>query len=163
MWGTTLSMHIGDLRPTIEQVVGRGIVVKVLLAKPNGDAIKMAALRAAHQSKVDLETELKASLEKLKLMKGVIDNLNPDRGGRLELKTSDYLAPYALYAFDPDTDSGRIELALAALATGLDMRPRFVLEPPREGDWYHHFKDQFKLAWDRADTKLTAPDQANSP
>jgi hypothetical protein len=142
-------MHVSELKPTIEAAIAKGAMVKILLITPRGsDAMSMAARRAGHETPDELEHELSSNLIKLRL---IADHLSQqaDRPtlARLEVRQLDYLPPYTLYAYDPHSLSGRMEIRLGGLSVVHDKRPGFTLTP-RDGVWYQHFKDQFNAAWD---------------
>jgi hypothetical protein len=67
--------------------------------------------------------------------------------GRLEVRAVDYLAPYALFAYDPDLPTGRMDVRIAGLQVDVDTRPTFTITAANAGRWYQHFKEQFEAAW----------------
>ena len=92
LWGTTLSMHVGELRPTIEEAIEQGVTIRVLLV-PSApiDALSMAAWRAGHSDTEELEHELSTNLARLKRVAEKFEN--SERTGRLEVRTLNYWRP----------------------------------------------------------------------
>lgn len=156
LWGATLSMHVSELKPTIEQALARGISVKVLLIsqEPEG-AMPMAAWRAGHPDRAELEDELSTNLRKLRQIVGRANTATEQPGrGHLEVRLINYLAPYTIYGYDPFGPTGRLDIRLSGIHTAHDARPGFTLQAARDGDWYNHFKNQLDAAWRLAATEI---------
>jgi hypothetical protein len=153
LWGSILAEHVSVLAPYIERAVVRGLVIKVLLIKPAPSGVMaMAVLRAAHDDDNELQRELTANLFKLRQIANRISKLAaPQEFGRLEVGVIDYLAPYALYAYDPQLPTGRMDVRMAALQAKVDDRPTFTITTVNAGPWYQHFKGQFEAAWNLAE------------
>lgn len=141
LWGTTLSMHIPYLAPAFKKSAELGRTVKLLLIKPGSASIAMSALRAGPKvSSEDIERGLEHNLE---ILRPLVEASN----GRLQVRLVDYLAPYTLYAYDPETSSGRMDLRLGSFHGDHELRPTFQLLRERDGEWYFYFLAQFKSVW----------------
>ena len=142
LWGTTLSMHISYLEPSLRQALSRGRHVRVLLIPPNKTAMQMSALRAGPPpapSRQTQEDRLRKNLE-------ILRSLAADGPG-LEVRLIDYLAPYTLYAYDPGFDDGTMVMRLGSFHGKHRLRPTFELLRSRDGDWFDYFYEQFTAVW----------------
>lgn len=141
LWGTTLSMHIDYLAPYIVEALAGNRQVKVLLIKPGGDAVTMSGFRAGPKgySVAKQNKDLRDNLTTLWDIKA--------NSPGLEIKVVDYLAPYTLYAYDPDSVNGHMELRLGSFHGNHKLRPSFELRRDRDGDWFDYFCDQFRSVW----------------
>ncbi len=74
--------------------------------------------------------------------------------GQLEIRLVNYLAPYTLYAYDPDLPSGQMEMRLTTFRGSHFMRPTFRLTRVRDGEWYNHFYKEFQKIWDAAEVLM---------
>ncbi|MEU9742546.1 hypothetical protein AB0E12_25520 [Micromonospora chersina] len=149
LWGTTLSMHVSELRPTIEEAIGRGVTIRVLLV-PSApvDALSMAAWRAGHLNTEELEHELSTNLAKLRRTAQKFEK--KEGAGRLEVRTLNYLAPYVMYGYDPFESSGLLEVRLSGIRVRHAERASFTLRADTDTEWYSNFAQQMKVAWEHA-------------
>jgi hypothetical protein len=143
LWGTTLQMAIPYFRPYLRKALSRGVTVRVLMIKPMGAAMTMAALRSPDSGIDDIQFALQANLDTLHRLRAKLPGL--------ELKLIDYLAPYTLYAYDPGLSDGLMELRLGSFHGDHDLRPTFTVQRARDGEWFDYFYEQFLLAWDEAE------------
>jgi hypothetical protein len=156
LWGSVLADHIGLLAPYLERAILRGLVVKVLLIKPAPSGVMtMAVLRSGHTDDTELQHMLNANLYRLRQSAGRITSqaASDQHHGRLEVRTVDYLAPYAMFAYDPDLPTGRMDVRIAGLQVDVDTRPTFTVTAANAGRWYQHFKEQFEAAWRLAEER----------
>lgn len=159
LWGSVLADHIGVLATYLERAAIRGVKIKILLIKPTPSAVMtMAAMRAGHPDDSALLFELNANLFRLRQVASRINNHSSQpRPDSFEVRVIDYLAPYVLYAYDPDLPTGRLDLRIAGLQVEVDSRPTFTLTATNAERWYQHFKEQFQAAWSLAEEPLAIP------
>lgn len=159
LWGSTLSMHVSILAPHIEQEVARGLKIRILMIEPGpSTAMRMATIRARHATDEELQHGLTANLYRLgQTATRLATRYDQVHGGRMEVRVIDYLAPYALYAYDPHLPSGRLDVRLSGIAIDDDYRPGFTVTSVNGGIWYQHFKQQFEAAWASATQRIPAP------
>ncbi|MEU4272962.1 hypothetical protein [Streptomyces sp. NPDC026092] len=139
--GTTLGMHIPYLKEEIKLSVENGVRFKVLLIERDSAAMTMAHLRAGPRA--DLE-EMREGLDTNIAALSRIAHQVP---GQVEVRVIDYLAPYTLYAYDPDGRSGRMDLRLGSFHGKHTLRPTFTVEADRDADWFVYFYKQFTSTW----------------
>jgi hypothetical protein len=152
--GTTLSMHVPYLRPTLQRIIINGRNVRVLLIKPHGAAMQMSALRAGPQglSEQEQEEHLANNLASLRNLARF--------GPHLEVRLIDYLAPYTLYAYDPGLQVGRMIMRLGSFYGRHELRPTFQVERARDDAWFDYFYDQFVSIWNAAEPYDLRGDEA---
>ena len=64
-----------------------------------------------------------------------------------ELRVVDYLGPYTLYAYDPDSPHGKMDLRISSFRGKHELRPTFRIDHERDPDWFDYFYDQFTQVW----------------
>ncbi len=101
----------------------------------------MSALRADKSNHV-LERNLKHNLE-------LLHPLLVQKG--FELRLLDYFGPYTLYAYDPDSPHGKMDLRLSSFRGKHELRPTFRVNHQDDPDWFDYFFDQFMQAWNAAE------------
>jgi transcriptional regulator with XRE-family HTH domain len=146
LWGAILEKHIPFLIEYFERALAEGTTIKVLLIKPSDAAgistsIAMSAFRAGKNPQL-LERNL---LHNLELLHPLLDQEG------FELRLLDYLGPYTLYAYDPDSPHGKMDLRLSSFRGKHELRPTFRIEHQNDPDWFDYFFDQFMQAWNAAE------------
>lgn len=162
LWGTTLASHIPALLDEIIAETPSGPGLRVLLLRPTSDAVTMAAFRANDDPATasDLDDYLRTNLRALER------RATAGRSTRsIECRATDYLAPYGIYGFDPESPHGEILVRVANFRGSQNQRPTFWLSRERDPEWYDHFVGQFLRVWEisdppRAVTRQTAPHAA---
>lgn len=145
LWGYTLSTHIHILKEVIEKGLDRGLEVKILIIKPSGIALEMAAFRGkSRTSKNKLNKELEDNLDRLEEIKKERPN------AKFEYKVIDYLAPYTMYIYDPHLSIGKMRVRLSALEVPNDERPTYYLTKKDDEFWFLFHLNQFDIAWEKA-------------
>ncbi|MFK0256326.1 hypothetical protein [Streptomyces sp. NPDC090445] len=139
--GTTLGMHIPFLKEAIELSVADGVQFKVLLIERDGAAMTMAHLRAGPRADIE---EMRGSLD---ANLAILSRIARQEAGRIEVRVIDLLAPYTVYAYDPDGRSGRMDLRLGSFHGKHTLRPTFTVEAGRDRDWFVYFYKQFTSMW----------------
>jgi hypothetical protein len=160
-----VNRHQADQLRTLVSELGRsqplanGQRIRVLLIQPGGSALAMAAYRAGHRNTRALSVELEGNLKRLASVQSKVSG-----SGTLEIRVTDYLPPYSMYAFDPDGEQGIMELAMTFFRhRQTDMRPIFRLHQNTDADWYGYFRSQFAAVWEQATTweQPVEPEQAS--
>jgi hypothetical protein len=151
MWGATLTMHIPYFAPLIEKRTLEGKETRILLLAPDSASMKMAALRSSRHSEGQLGQELRANLERLTvlLQRQIELPVDCDKTRRpLQVRVVDYLAPYALYAYDPGQPDGMLEIRISTFRGTHYKRPTFRLVQDIDREWFDHFRNEFEKVWD---------------
>ncbi len=147
LWGYVLSTHLPYLAETIEKNLPRGLQVTILLLKPSGIAIEMAAFRSQSRiNKNKLNKNLEDNLELLEEIKKRWPS------AKFEYKVIDYLAPYTMYMYDPYHSTGKIMVKLSAFEANMDERPAYYLTKQDDAFWFQFHLNQFETAWKKAQT-----------
>ncbi len=127
LMGATLSAHIPPLTSIFAESmrddlpVRDRLRVKILLLKPRSTGIAMAVFRGQGETEEQLSQDFEGNLSRLvRLAAG-------QPAGQLEIRLVNYLAPYTLYAYDPDLPSGQMEMRLTTFRGSHFMRPTFRL------------------------------------
>lgn len=141
LWGYTLTTHIPILKEEIEKGLDRGLEVRILLIKPSGIALKMAAFRGSKTTENNLNFDLERNLERL----ADISNTRP--GVKFEYRVIDYFAPYTIYIFDPHLPNGKMMVRLSTLRVPNARRPTYYLTRKNDESWFLFHVDQFETAW----------------
>jgi hypothetical protein len=153
LWGTAIHMHVPYLERRLAELATRKVRVKVLLIKPAGGAFDMAVFRAG-------PNETSASLtDKLAASHRVLTRLLAAYPESIEVRHVDYLAPYTMYAYDPDSAEGNLDVRLSSFHGENDLRPTFHLRHKIDGAWFEYFTQQFRGVWAAADLPTFAPPQ----
>ncbi|MBT2234993.1 helix-turn-helix transcriptional regulator [Nonomuraea sp. NEAU-A123] len=142
LWGATLSAHIPGLVDYFERALENGTKIKILLIKPSDEtgpstSLTMSAFRA-NKSAEALNRRLQYNLN-------LLEPLSEQKG--FELRVVDYLGPYTLYAYDPDSPHGKMDLRLSSFRGKHELRPTFRIEHEHDPDWFDYFLDQFLQTW----------------
>ncbi|GHO54172.1 hypothetical protein [Ktedonobacter robiniae] len=145
LWGYTLSSHIPILQEEIEKGLDRGLQVTILLIKPLGIVLEMAAFRSENRMiKNKLNKELEANLGRLEEIKKSRPN------AAFEYRVIDYFAPYTMYIYDPHLSNGKIMVRLSTLEVSNAERPTYYLTRKDDETWFQFHLDQFETAWKKA-------------
>jgi hypothetical protein len=151
MWGTTLARHLPFLAPVIRDEMKRGLRVRVMLVSPGSPAFAVAAHRTVESSREGMASELESNLRRLRRIASGADPL-----GNLEVRLTEYLAPYSMYVFNPKSESGMMELGIAFYRSSqTSTRPIFRLDAATDSEWYRYFLSQFEAVW--GDAKPAVP------
>jgi hypothetical protein len=163
LWGAALTEHIPMLRETLRIGARKGVRVRVLLIAPDSAAVRMLAFRAAEPPPSPAEDAAAADyIERLnetasylnrKLAENIADlerimKLVP--GEHLQYRTLDYLAPYVIYAFDPESPRGRLIVRVGFHAGNNQERPTLWFSKEEDPSWFNHFMHQIEIAWSAA-------------
>lgn len=145
LWGYTLSTHIPYLREEIEKGLDRGLQITILLIKPSGLALEMAATRSGSgTTKNRINKDLEDNLDRLEEIK------KGRPTAKFEYKVIDYLAPYKMYIYDPHLSNGKIVVKLSAFETSGAERPTYDLTKKDDEFWFTFHLNQFEIAWKKA-------------
>lgn len=145
IWGYTLSTRIPYLRDEIEKGLDRGLQMSILLIKPSGIALEMAAFRSENRTtKNRLNKYLADNLEHLEEIK------KGRPSAKFEFKVIDYFAPYTMYIYDPHLSNGKIIVKLSGLETSGIERPTYKLAKKDDEFWFQFHLNQFEIAWKKA-------------
>lgn len=145
LWGYTLSTHLPYLKEVIEKGLDRGLQVTILLIKPSGTALEMAAFRSeSRTNKNKLNKELEDNLDRLEEIKKGRPN------AKFEYKVIDYFPPYTMYIYDPHLPIGKIRVKLSTLEVPNDERPTYYLTKKDDEYWFLFHLNQFDVAWKKA-------------
>jgi hypothetical protein len=130
-----------------------------MLIAPDSSSLRLAAFRASKTSSERLNKELRDNISRLQLMHSRLNSSHDHSAvqGNLQVRVVDYLAPYALYAFDPGDTKGTIEVRLSTFRGTHYARPTFKLRADRDGQWYEHFRTEFLKVWGVATPLNQAP------
>lgn len=143
-WGTAFTKFVPHMRDDIESRLTHGLEIRFFLVKPDGAALGMVNLRGRPEDITHRRTDLERNLAILKLL------ASKAPPGRLELRVLDYLAPYTMVAFDPNLQTGRMFVWLAAIGVPNTKRPMFELTKNNDPEWFDFFTQQFELTWEKA-------------
>jgi hypothetical protein len=145
IWGYTMSTHIPYLKEEIEKGLDRGLQMTVLLIKPSGIALEMAAIRSeSRTAKKRINKDLEDNLDRLEEIKKGRPNAH------FEYKIIDYFAPYTMYIYDPHLSNGKIVVKLSAFETSSAERPTYSLTKKDDEFWFLVHLNQFDIAWKKA-------------
>jgi hypothetical protein len=144
MWGVTMQTHIPLLVEPLRKGLREGKHYRVMLVKPRGAAIRMAALRAGEGSADDFEHHLEGNLSRVRSLASF------NSAGRLEYRLLDYLGPI-LYVFDPQEESGAIYYRAPRFGGTSDQRPTFWVFRCNDPLWFDRLRDEFEAAWNLAE------------
>jgi hypothetical protein len=158
MLGTTLGIHLPALAADLRAAVEKGLYVKILLVRPDSKAMEMAAFRSGVMTTEQLSQTMLSNLRVLLL------STPASIRGSLEVRVVDYLAPYTLYAYDPDGAKGVLDIRLPNFRGSHWVRPTFRVSRERDGDWFEHFRAQFADLWEAGEPygELQARDSAST-
>lgn len=141
-WGLVFERTLPVLREKIQEGLLNGLTVRFLLAKPNSNSVKMAALRDHYRDESAINLILHKNLLHL-------TRLAAEKGfsGKLEVKVIDYLPPWTLVAVNQNRADGIIFTYLAPFRVPKAERPAFQLSASKDKKWFGFFVDQFEKAW----------------
>jgi hypothetical protein len=120
------------------------------LIKPEGAAMTLAAARASDYAR----EEMVASLQRTRTR---IASIALEKDVDVELRQVDYLPPYVLYAFDPESeDKATASVRLSNYKGSNAFRPTLLINKGRDGRWFEHFYQQFCDVWADAEVVVDA-------
>ncbi len=141
--GVTLNRTLNTHYSALEQKLGRGDTVRVLLVAPDGRGPEMLELR---------EYKARYSTERIRhLIRDSLDDLCnlQQRFGGLEVRVIDYPLSYGGVLVNPASSDGIFYLEHYPFKTPGGSMPKFVLEA-KNGRWYTFFKLEIETIWENA-------------
>ena len=141
--GFSLRRTMNNHYSLFEQVLKRGGSVKFLLVYPDGQASTMAATKLFPRVGVErYRDQIRTTLEQL-------CELKRTTAGLMEVRTTDILPGFTIFAADPDTTAGILYLAYLPYESSSEHRPKLVLRAS-DGYTYHAFKRDMLTNWENA-------------
>jgi len=106
-----------------EQILKRGGSIRFLLVHPGGRASEMAALKLFPRVRIERYHELvRSNLEQLCQLQQI-------SSGSVEIRTTDVLPGFTIFAINPNTASGVLYLSYLPFESSSEHRPKFILRP----------------------------------
>lgn len=140
--GVSLARFVRSNYSLLENKVRQGCKMRVLLVRPDGEAIRMTTIRVYKPTTVEQQrAEVLSSLNDLANLRGI----NP---ANVEIRVIDYPLNYGVRVIDPDAHNGVIYVEHYAFKTD-DATPRFILSP-KDGVWYERFRQEVTNQWNYA-------------
>jgi hypothetical protein len=129
------------------RVLKRDGTVRLIILDPNGIALRLYKSRFKRRwSQVKraelMHQNIKALLEDLKDLSAELPR------GTLEIRTVDYMAPWAIVLIDPHSPDGMIQVGLGMFGPSGEVRPSFVLRGRQDSDLFHLFCEEFEAMWE---------------
>jgi len=139
-----------------KKFISRGGKIKCICLKPNGNAIKMAAMQSFSYEKLVNENVIKEQISyNLNLLKNLSENTT--HKDQIQVKLIDYLPPYILTILDQEYSHGTIIVTMNGFGHHYLSRPCFALyrndfsfnkeKSDSENNWYKFFVDTFENIW----------------
>ena len=114
---------------------------KFLLMQPDGDAVKLAAMRA----NVEIEDMINTYKVNMKKVMSIPNS---------ECRTMDYLPPYNMFIFNPNNEDSEMIVHVAGWNTPSEnSRPALRIHKKEHKAWFGYFLDQFNKMWKFAEEK----------
>lgn len=114
---------------------------KFLLMQPDGDAVKLAAMRANE----DIEDMISTYSINMKKVRSIPNS---------ECRTLDYLPPYNMFIFNPNADDAEMIIHIAGWKTPSEnSRPALRIYKNIHRAWFDYFLNQFQKMWEFAALK----------
>ena len=111
---------------------------RFLLMQPDGDAVKLAAMRAGE----DIEDMINTYRVNMKKVCTIPNS---------ELRTLDYLPPYNIFIFNPNEDNAEMIVHIAGWKTPSEnSRPALRINKSQNRVWFDYFLNQFNKMWEFA-------------
>jgi len=123
-----------------EQKMRDGCTLRFLLLDPKSPSLKtLDSMIRVTNTQHDIEqslTSLRALIEAQKNVKG-----------KCEVRQSSVFLPFGIAAFDPDKETGFMNVELLAYKKFFGERPHFVLTRRNNSKWFEFFKSQYEQLW----------------
>ena len=139
--GVTLQRTIPYLSERIEESIRNGCEVRILLAKPNSEATRMASLGTRKTDQNQLDSHISNNIT---MLSNISMNAAP---GKLRVRVVEYLPPYSLGVFSPNLSSGVLFVRLLTFKASNEKRPTFYISKGSDY-WFSYFVNQFESMWD---------------
>lgn len=111
---------------------------KFLLMQPDGNAVKLAAMRANE----DIEDMISTYRVNMKKVLAIPNS---------ECRTLDYLPPYNMFIFNPNSDEAEMIVHIAGWNTPSEnSRPALRISKTHNRVWFDYFLNQFHKMWEFA-------------
>lgn len=129
------------IKNDLEIGLQRGLDAKFIFVEPFSEAARMHAFRNRHQSEDEVNTILQTQFSRLRSLA----KLAPP--GKLEVRVINYLPPFNIYAFDPQSASGKMYVRIMTFRSSSDARPVLELTYADDKQLFEFFIEQFNLIW----------------
>ncbi len=147
--GITLGRTINTYFSLIKDKLERGCKVKILLVKPNSDAIRMAVRRDCRPRDEEFYNyAVKSTLDQLSNLANEITNKKDFNN--LEVRTSEMFFSFGYYAIAPSSPEGVLYLEQYGFRTEEGDIPILVIHS-YDGEWYQFFRKQLFTLWNSSD------------
>jgi hypothetical protein len=99
----------------------------------------------------DVQADIEQTLKSLELL----IRMEQTCEGKCEVRLSQVFLAFGLAAFDPDKDTGLMNVEMYAYRRTLGERPHFILTRARDSKWFDFYRGQYEQLW--ADSKPWKP------
>lgn len=128
-----------------ERKMKDGCKLRFLLLDPNSQACQVFS----QMSKVpNVKTDIDQTLRLLELLK----KMERTCKGVCEVKLSSVFLPFGLAAFDPDKDTGLMNVEMYAYRRTIGERPHLILDRTNDRKWFEYYQGQYEQLWEDSTT-----------
>jgi len=149
--GLTLTTTLNKEFPNILEKVEQGAKVKILIADPDSDALRMSTLRSFDPTNFDYyKNKMAATLQDIEFLHQrweLIKKDNPASVGSFEVRLLNFAPSFSVFVFNVAESSGQALVEIYPHKKGFGTPPLFELTPARDGEWYKYFTSQFEQMW----------------
>jgi hypothetical protein len=122
----------------LEQKVGEGCQMRVILLDPECEAVRVRDLQI--QPWMRSAEDIEISLNALRVLMG-------KEKAQVEVHLTEVFLGYSIFAVDLSRPNGTMVVDFHTYRKGPDTRPHLYLTPDSSGHWFDFYKDQFETVW----------------
>jgi len=141
--GTALRRAVNSQYSLFENILKHGGSIKFILVHPSSQACAMAAIKHFPRVRTDIFcAQVENTLEQLCALK-------KKTSGQIEIRTTDVLPGFTIFAVDPNTDSGLLYVSYLPFESSSEHRPKMVLGPSG-GLFYNTLRQELFTYWENS-------------
>ncbi|MGB5053445.1 MAG: hypothetical protein WBO24_03505, partial [Nitrospirales bacterium] len=122
--------------------------VHLLLLDPNGNALEQ--FKFQFKRKIGQVNQAEQIVPNMEALQRDLVVQKERTAGTFELRTIDYMPPWALVLVDPDDGDGLIQVGLGTFGTDGRNRPSFLISKQNNADLFEMFCQEFDAFWESA-------------
>jgi hypothetical protein len=134
-----------------EQKMKDGCRLRFLLLSPQSPALQV-------WNSINKVRTVEGDIEQILNILGILVQMETSKG-KCEVRLSDVFLPFGLAAFDPEKDTGFMNIEIYAYKRALGERPHFLLTKEKDNKWFEFYKSQYEQLW--SDSVIWKPKPKN--
>ena len=131
-----------------------GCNIKILILDPDSEAVQVYNKGRDH---TNTERVIRTQLQTIRRLTEF------QAKGKCEVRLLPFFLPFAIFAVDPQKETGSMIVEFRGYKIWIDQRPHVFLKAEDSPRWFSHFKQQFDRAWEDAGEHMKQKQVTVSP